>query len=522
MHGVPARVRASRTVAAGLGAILLVGGGIALGNEVSDAFAATTAGACTLNPMGPATPAGSDAGFTVWTSGDLHLRNQETEGSIAVGGTLRVSGSGQYPVVHKIAGDGNYSVPVIDGARTRVFLNRYAHLPNDTKIQLKREGATLPEQFGGLKIASPNPAYTIGSGENNGTAYYLGNNNNQGIVDLGTPFTDVATATAALVSDSSWSSYFTTSTTDATATLDDAAYGTPDVLGTSGEAGVRLVAGDNQIAFSAISGIDKMRLEGEATGVLYVKVAATDVVGGILKVPSLVNKPDARRVLWDLSDVSGAVRLTAQEPIRGAVYAPDVDLAITDKEIEGQVIARSLDNSAGNEIHTYLFASALPCAAAPTTTTPATTEPATTAPATTAPATTAPATTAPATTAPATTAPATTAPATTAPATTTPATTAPATTEPATTAPATSTDDGGVGDEEGDGDDSSTSTGDGGVGDQEGDGDGSTTDPSDGGVSDVDDELPTTGAEAVGAAVLALMLAGGGLGLLAVRRRQNA
>lgn len=515
LQGTPLPARATRLAVLTSGVALVLGVGVVAGEHGSSAIALPNPGACKVSPMAAAMPVGSDAPFTIWTSGNTHLRNQELEGAIAVGGTLRVSsasGSGQYPVVHKIAGDGDYDVPVIDNDRTRMFLGAYAFSSGDIRVQLKTEGATLPSQKGGIKLASTDPAYTFGAGENNGNAYYRGTNSNEGIVDLGSTFGGAARARTAMTSDHAWADYFPVSTTSTTAALDEAAYSTPVVLGTSGEAGVRLAAGANQVALASIAGISKMRLEGDATGVLYVKVAQADVVGGVLTLPSLVSKPASSRILWNLSDVTGAVRITTQgEPIRGAIYAPQVDLAVNDKEIEGQIVARSFDDSAGNEIHTYIFASTLPCAAGSPTTTPTTTPPTSTP--TAGPTTAGPTTAAPSG----------------APTSGVPTTGAPTTGAPTTAAPE-ATPTGSTPRDPSDGVDATSDPGPGETDDPRDD-DPTDDDPTDDDPAGAEDDastpgpadgLPATGAQAGIGSLLALLLAGGGIGLLALRRRQDA
>jgi len=182
----------------------------------------------------------------------------------------------------------------------------------------------------------------------------------------------------------------------------------------------------------------------------------------------------------------------------------------------------------GVEIHSFPFKGHLPfdclgTSSVPTPTTTTTTSPATTVPTTTAPATTAPTTALPTTTSPTPTSTSTVGTPvvttdrpdddpTTPPAsggTTDPGTTDPGTTDPGTTGPGAGAGDPGDGDP-------ATTTGPGTVGD----GDAADDVPTSAapGTDDVP-TLPTTGAEAVLGAVVALTLAVGGILLLVARRR---
>ena len=63
-------------------------------------------------------------GFTIVTKGDATLGNNELEGSIAAFGSVG-SSKQNYPLVHKVAGEGNFTVPLIDGDPVRLLADKF-------------------------------------------------------------------------------------------------------------------------------------------------------------------------------------------------------------------------------------------------------------------------------------------------------------------------------------------------------------------------------------------------------------
>ena len=105
---VPARSARLKVVAAtaaiGLASLGIVAAG------AGAAHGATT----TINPFA------ANGGFTILVQGDALLGNAELEGSIAAYGTLAVT-KNNYPVIHRAAGMGDYTVPTIDGEPVRIL-----------------------------------------------------------------------------------------------------------------------------------------------------------------------------------------------------------------------------------------------------------------------------------------------------------------------------------------------------------------------------------------------------------------
>src|SRR5699024_8321427 len=98
-----------KLVATATAAIFAAGGLTAL-----SASAETT----TFNPFDV------NQGFSIVTLGDATVGNNELEGSIAAFGSI-ASTSSNYPLVHKVAGMGDYTVPTIDGDPVRLLADSF-------------------------------------------------------------------------------------------------------------------------------------------------------------------------------------------------------------------------------------------------------------------------------------------------------------------------------------------------------------------------------------------------------------
>ena len=116
MPHTPAR-RARRLISAlTAGAIALTGAIVA---PLTEAEPAEAAYPDTFNPLA------MNGGFTVYAREDITLGNQETEGSIAAGGTATKPGDSQYTIIHVAAGTGDYSIPSVDGDPTRLLVGAF-------------------------------------------------------------------------------------------------------------------------------------------------------------------------------------------------------------------------------------------------------------------------------------------------------------------------------------------------------------------------------------------------------------
>ena len=154
-----------RRVLAAAATLAVVGAGLFV---TSPAIAASSSACTPVNPMGAATPIGSEDGYTMFVREDAILANSELEGTLAVGGTAtfgdpRGFQSGQYPILQGgVGGNADYGVPTIGGEPNRVLIQRFA---SDGKVvQVKAQGASGANAQAGAKIGDHStPAdYTFG------------------------------------------------------------------------------------------------------------------------------------------------------------------------------------------------------------------------------------------------------------------------------------------------------------------------------------------------------------------------
>ena len=121
----------SKGVKRAFGAIMaaaLAAGGIAVANSDESGGSTCEPTIVKSNPMGAATPVGSENGYTIFVTEDAIFANSELEGSMAVGGKATFGGpsapSPQYPIYHNTgAGNSDYGLPTIDGENNRVLLH---------------------------------------------------------------------------------------------------------------------------------------------------------------------------------------------------------------------------------------------------------------------------------------------------------------------------------------------------------------------------------------------------------------
>ncbi|WP_345801573.1 collagen-binding domain-containing protein [Microbacterium sp. AZCO] len=395
--------RARRAITASAAAAAILGAAFAVAPAAMAGAAEDTSAPCLANPMAAATPIGSASGYTIFVTGDAILANSELEGSLAVGGTAtfgdpRGLASNQYPLYHGgIGGNADYTPPTIDGEYNRLLINRFGVNPDATKVvQIKAPSGGAP--VAGAKIVDrATPAgYTFGPQFGGaGTTYFpaAGTNMSAQIESEVQAWNGGAGAATFATAQASFSSYFPADE-GSDLLAQTGIWRTPTII-PGGDTTVTLdPSGPNRVPLSAISGAPKFRLDGySTTSPLIVKVAPSDVVNGVLTLPSEVNagknapgNAALSYILWDLSDLTGDVTITSyNEPVRGSIYAPDAHVVFPTeaqggREFEGQLIAGDLTVlSNGKELHTNLFKGELPCAS-DSTTDPGTGEPGTTGP----------------------------------------------------------------------------------------------------------------------------------------------
>lgn len=373
----------TRRLIAGLTATLLA----ATGAVVVGTAGAEPAAAAYPDSVNPFAIAG---GFTVYAREDALLQNQETEGSIAVGGTATVQGSsGQYTIIHVSAGTGDYDLPTVDGDPTRFLVGRYS--PSSTGIlAITSAGTTDPSLWGDLKMVQRNDGWQAFP-----RADWLRLNRNAANVDQ-TPLIDAThqqyPSDAAPPSGATGNGSIYTANTSATAVADyveanrqaswdeasscfddiaDPTSGAGYPVAVAENAGSRIVLAPlspdqpNVVDYADIAGTALIQFSpGPTPGVanpLIIRVPAgtTEVIGARAD-PQGAFSP---YIVWDLSQLSGDVTVRAAEArIDGSIYAPDASVTVDAAPLDGQVIGLDV-TVRGGEVHSFLFSGELACTA---------------------------------------------------------------------------------------------------------------------------------------------------------------
>ncbi|MGK3951749.1 DUF5979 domain-containing protein [Microbacterium sp. I2] len=370
-----------RAVASGAAVLLAATGAIAV-----DATLATPAHAAYPDTFNPFTMNG---GFTVYAREDALLQNQETEGSIAVGGTATVQGSsGTYTIIHVAAGTGDYTLPTVDGDPTRFLVGSYDEASTGI-LAITSAGTTEPSLHGDLKMVERD-----GPWQPFARADWIRLNTNPSSPDQ-TPLIDATSqqypddATPPAGAAGNGSIY--TVDTSATAVADyveanaEASYeaaadclaglvpsGAGHSVGVAEDAGARVVLEPlspdqpNIVDYADIAGTALFQYSAGPTPglanplIIRVPAGTTDVVGARSD-PQGAYSP---YILWDLSALTGPVSVTAAEGgrIDGSIYAPTADVTVTAAPLDGQVLGQNV-TIAGGEVHSFLFAGQLSCTA---------------------------------------------------------------------------------------------------------------------------------------------------------------
>ncbi|WP_158297193.1 DUF5979 domain-containing protein [Zhihengliuella sp. ISTPL4] len=330
-------------------------------------------------------------GFTVYAREDALIRNQETEGSIAVGGTATVApaSASQYTIVHVAAGTGDYDLPVVDGDPTRFLVGRYS--PESTGIlAITSAGTTEPSLLGDLKMVQRDGPWQAFARAN-----WLRLNQNPANADQ-TPLIDAThqryPANAAPPTGAAGGGSIYTVNTSATAVADyveanrdaswqqaqtcladiaDPTTGIGYPVTVAEDVGSRVVLAPlsadqpNIVDYADIAGTALIQFSpGPTPGVsnpLVIRVPAgtTEVIGARAD-PQGAYSP---YIMWDLSQLTGDVTVRAAEArIDGSIYAPEASVTVDAAPLDGQVIGRNV-TLLGGETHSFLFASEITCAA---------------------------------------------------------------------------------------------------------------------------------------------------------------
>ncbi|MCI1865333.1 MAG: DUF5979 domain-containing protein [Bifidobacterium sp.] len=343
---------------------------------------ALAAAATCINPMDAATPSGSDGGFTIKTTGDASFGNSELEGSMAIGGKVAFTKSdGSYAIFQSSAGNGNYTVPTIDGDNTRVLLNGFAGLDDTNSFNETTKNPVQVEtghndngQNAVAKLVNTASNYSFMTAYGTGTTYSVtgGTNQSPQLQSEGSAW-DGKTGNPSMQAKGDFTGYFPNDHSSLV-TSSSIAWKTPTVSGTSGQQNITLDStGWNQLDYSQIAGIQKFSLGRTDSTVAYTKspliihVSQKDIdADGNITLPSYLNggsdDPDqVSSILWDFTGVTGTVNILGGDgvDVRGSILAPSADIvfpATPASLYEGQVIAKTFrDYAQGKEIHTNLF-----------------------------------------------------------------------------------------------------------------------------------------------------------------------
>ena len=374
-HARPSRLRGGvRRSFAALAALAMVGiGAVAAAAPAPSETPAQAASCGSTNPMGGATPIGSENGYSVFVRENALLANSELEGALAVGGTAkfgdsRGQGGNQYPIVHQIAGNADYEVPTIANEPNRLLIQEFD--PAGGKVvQVKGQGGSGTNAEAGAKIGDQStPAgYTFGKGfGSSGTTFFPADGGNQSpqIESEVQPWTDLPAAQKSWGIQGNVLSQFPVDS--GTQLLNDPSTVWEPLQAPSDQNNPYNLTGPTRVELKDFKpGNNKFRLSGYSQGsFLVIAVSQSDVINGKLILPELdhagSSSAAASYVLFDLSNVKGDVEVTGPgNRVRGAIYAPDAHIIfpVGGPQYEGQLIAKHFTAlQGGEEMHSNIFA----------------------------------------------------------------------------------------------------------------------------------------------------------------------
>ncbi|MFC7876818.1 DUF5979 domain-containing protein [Isoptericola sp. NPDC057391] len=372
-----------RTTSGLLAAALALGGIVGLGAQTATAPPAAAA-------EGDVNPFTSAGGFTVYAQRDAVVGNQELEGSLAAGRDLTVTQTSQWAVIHVAAGTADYTIPTVDGDPTRLLIGRFD--PDDTRnvgqVNITSRGATTPDNVGALKTVDRDlgPYATSARGEGwvreseegsqppliDATAQAYPADAEPPTGDNTSIFTERTGATQDVVAGYVQANQDATTEESAQclAALADPEGHDAHHVTVAEDDGARKVLGPlaadrpNVVAYEDVAGADLLQFSagsptpGQANPLIIRVPAGTTDVHGLRVDPQGQYSP---YILWDLSAVTGEVTVEhTGERLDGSIYAPFADVTVDGAPLDGQVIGRDV-TLLGGEVHSFLFASTIPC-----------------------------------------------------------------------------------------------------------------------------------------------------------------
>lgn len=357
----------------------LAGSGTAL--LVAAAVLAAPAGGAAAEPVS-INPFDALGGFTVLAQGDAVLNSSEIEGSIAVFGSVRSGNQNGFPMVHEVAGVGDYTLPTVDGRAVRILAGSFVG-PGAFDVS-NRAARTDADLNAGVKLVDVTGL--VGSARGGGVGAAAGKdflrvtNPAGGVLDLKAyPYAtssvaDLATAQPSVASylpDLASAVARTDTCLDAMA--GDATLANRVTVQTQGE--MVFVSGfsttmPNVVDYSELANrtIKLDRAGGyvpTAQAPLVVRVApGTTTVGRLgfegWSAGAGQQQAYARSILLDASQVTGTLTIDGFE--MGGVWAPHADLVFSSNiTTNGQWIAQNVTTSGAGEIHHHTFAGRLLC-----------------------------------------------------------------------------------------------------------------------------------------------------------------
>lgn len=325
-------------------------------------------------------PFSINSGFTVLTTGDVELNNSELEGSIAAFGSI-ASGSQNYPVVHKVAGQDDYTVPSIDGKPVRILANQFVGTGNFDLTNAGAPDAAAPEANAVAKLvdlsnvtaAERGGFVRLKNADSDGGE--TGNLDLKSLLYAGHSPSDYAAERDSV------EAYFPGVATHVTQTNQClAALQAPDTtvanhVTVADESGMAFVEGfatdkPNLINYEDVAGKTiKMDPAGgykpTAQAPLVVKVSAATTSLGKLNFEGWNASAGADQVLSryifiDASEVTGTLTVNGLE--MGAIWAPDA-LINFDSNVttNGQWFSNGVLTAGSGEVHHHTFLGVLPC-----------------------------------------------------------------------------------------------------------------------------------------------------------------
>lgn len=320
----------------------------------------------------------ANSGFLVFVEDDVTLSSDESEGTIALGGDLRLGSS------YQIAAG---ATPVRDTYTA----------PGDTRPTYLHVGGGIEWLSPGAQVRVENAGFSKVADDATYTARWLDSNNaqvNYRILEPGaayeaTPFVEgrtrqspesVATPVPQDLIDipAAFGLYRSLSTEMGrcarTATLvDDQGLALPDPVPDGARGRLSLVPGQTNVLELSAADLDHLAEitfldPPTASTPLLVNVTGTSFSG---RVPNLagISGSQAPYVLWNMPEAT-SVTVTSGDSLQGTIYAPRATLTwAAASNIEGNVIARDFTHANGLggtpfELHDFPFSTTLSCAAA--------------------------------------------------------------------------------------------------------------------------------------------------------------